>query len=126
MFEKLASLRQTGTVDEYVREFELLVALAQATITTEDQVLRYFLAGLCQDVRGQVRPHDPQDVMRAMEVARDVEEAMRGFRNFGGSQVRNPSTGFRYQSGGGIVSRVGSFGGTNNPPHSSGGSRNTP
>lgn len=36
-------------------------------------MLGYFLAGLRQDIRGQVRPHYPQDVVRAMEVARDVE-----------------------------------------------------
>lgn len=51
---------------------------------------------------------------------------MRGVRNLGGNQSRNPSTGFRYQGGGGIVGRVGSFNGANNTPHSSGGSRNTP
>lgn len=60
VFEKLASLRQTGTIKEYVQEFELLVA--QASNTSEDQMLGYFFAGLHQDIRGQVRPHDPQDV----------------------------------------------------------------
>lgn len=72
VYEKLASLRQTGTVEEYVQEFELLVV--QAANTSEDRILGYFLAGLRQDIQGQVHPHDTEDVLRAMEVARDVEE----------------------------------------------------
>lgn len=110
VYERLAALRQTGTVEEYVQQFELLVA--QAPTTSEDQMLGYFLVGLRQDIRGQVRPRDPQDVTPAMEVVRDIEEAMKGFRNYGGSQNRNSGMRFRYQGGGGIVSRVGAFSGT--------------
>lgn len=33
------------------------------------------------------RPHDPQYVLRAMEVVRDVEEAMRDARSYGGNQT---------------------------------------
>ena len=69
----MASLRQIGGVEEYVQEFELLVA--QAKPSAEDQILGYFLAGLRQDIRSLVRPHDPRDLTRAMEVACDIEEA---------------------------------------------------
>lgn len=43
VYGRLASLRQTGGVEEYVQEFELLVA--QTTTTADDQLLEYFLAG---------------------------------------------------------------------------------
>ena len=75
VYERLASLRQIGGVEKYVQEFELLVA--QAKPSAEDQILGYFLAGLRQDIRSLVRPHDPRDLTRAMEVACDVEEAMK-------------------------------------------------
>lgn len=59
MYERLATIRQTGGVEDFVQEFEVLVA--QAKPNTEDQVLGYFLAGLRQDIRSLVRPHDPKD-----------------------------------------------------------------
>ena len=81
IYERLASLRQTGGVEEYVQEFELLVV--QAKPSAEDQILGYFLAGLRQDIRSLVCPHDPRDLTRAMEVACDVEEAMKQMRSYG-------------------------------------------
>lgn len=122
VFEKLASLKQTGSVDEYVQEFELLVA--RATNTAEEQMLGYFLTGLSHEIQGQVHPHDLQDVVRAMEVARDVEEALKGVRSYGVSSVKSVSTGFRYQGSGGIVSRGGTFGNNNSQQYSSGGAKN--
>lgn len=123
VFERLATLRQMGNVEDYVQEFELLVA--QAPSISEDQLLGYFLTGLRQDIRGQVRPHDTKDLTRAMEVARDIEEAMKEVRSFGGASSRNPNTGFMYQGGGGIVSRVGTLGGANSAQSSNGPGRNS-
>lgn len=60
-------------MDEYIQEFEMLVA--QATRVTEDQLLGYFFAGLQGNVRRQIRPDNPRDLLTATEVARDVEEA---------------------------------------------------
>lgn len=93
VYERLATLRQSSSMDEYVQEFELLVA--QASTTSEEQLLWYFLAGLRQDIRRQVRPHDPKDLTRSMEIARDVEEAMKVTQTIGGSLNRNNSN-FRY------------------------------
>ena len=42
----------------------------------QSQLMGYFLAGLRQEVRNLIRPHDPADLMRAMELARDIELAM--------------------------------------------------
>ncbi|WVZ14135.1 hypothetical protein V8G54_011701 [Vigna mungo] len=49
IFEKLAANRQTGTVDEYIRDFEIMVE--QTKGVTDEQLLGYFLAGLQDNVR---------------------------------------------------------------------------
>ena len=85
------ALRQTGGVEEYVQEFELLIA--QAAPNAEDQLLGYFLAGLRPDIRSLVRPYDPRDLARAMEVACDVEEAMRQMQVFESIQGASASSG---------------------------------
>lgn len=74
VFERLASLRQEGTVEEFVRNFEVLTG--QTRGIPEEQVLGYFLVGLREDVKGQVRIQNLSDLMEAMRVARDVEDAM--------------------------------------------------
>lgn len=51
----------------YVQEFEVL--MVQAPATMEEQLLGYFLARLRQDIRNQVRPYDPKELTRAMEIA---------------------------------------------------------
>jgi len=75
VFEKLAKLKQNGRVEEYIQEFEGLVS--QARSIGEEQLLRYFFAGLQPKIRNQIRPHDPKEVMREMEIALDVEEAFK-------------------------------------------------
>lgn len=40
-----------------------------------------------------------------MEVARDIEEAMKGAQNYGEAPLRTQGTSFRYQRGGGVVTR---------------------
>ncbi|WVZ18213.1 hypothetical protein V8G54_005535 [Vigna mungo] len=89
VFERLATLRQEGTVEEFVRSFEVLTSHTRGI--PEEQVLRYFLAGLREDVKGQVRIQNPPDLMEAMRVARDVEDAMvRSQGNFLGGVKINP------------------------------------
>lgn len=43
MFEKLASMQQRGAVEDYVQEFETLVA--QTRGVTEEQLMWYFFSG---------------------------------------------------------------------------------
>lgn len=49
-------MRQRGTVEEYVQEFEMLVA--QAIVVMEDQLFGYFFARLQGRLQNQIRPHD--------------------------------------------------------------------
>ncbi|XP_022631874.1 uncharacterized protein LOC111240668 [Vigna radiata var. radiata] len=74
VFERLATLRQEGSVEEFVRNFEVLTGHMRGIL--EEQVFGYFIAGLREDVKGQVRIQKPADLMEAMRVARDVEDAM--------------------------------------------------
>ncbi|KOM56054.1 hypothetical protein LR48_Vigan10g194600 [Vigna angularis] len=73
--EQLTALRQTATVDEYVQYFKILAG--QTKRVSDEQLLGYFLVGLKEDIRNQVRQHDPQEWMVAMRIAGDVEEFQR-------------------------------------------------
>lgn len=110
VYERLAMIKQTASVEEYIQEFELLIA--QARPKDEEQTLGYFMAGLRPGIRGQVRPHDPKDLSRAMEIARDIEEALKEVRNYNAPQGRSAATGFRYQGSSGVVSRTETVGGS--------------
>ncbi|WVZ20135.1 hypothetical protein V8G54_007457 [Vigna mungo] len=94
VFERLATIRQERTVEEFVRQFEILTG--QTKGIPEDQVLGYFLAGLREEVKGQVRIQNPTKLMEAMRIARDVEDAMMRTpgSHFGGAKM-NPA--FRTQ-----------------------------
>ncbi|WVZ21137.1 hypothetical protein V8G54_008459 [Vigna mungo] len=74
VFERLATIRQERTAEEFVRKFEILTG--QTRGIPEDQVLGYFLDGLREEVKGQVRIQIPAKLMDAMRIARDVEDAM--------------------------------------------------
>ncbi|WVZ01161.1 hypothetical protein V8G54_027230 [Vigna mungo] len=63
-----------GTVEEFVCNFK--VVMGQTRGVPEEQVLGYFLPGLREDVKGQVRIQNPPDLMEAMRIARDVEDTM--------------------------------------------------
>ncbi|RZC28895.1 hypothetical protein D0Y65_000750 [Glycine soja] len=70
--------------------------------------------GLSQDIQSLVCPHDSKELVRAMEVAHNIEDSMKQVQSFGNLQGWSTSVGFRYQGGNGAVSRLGAFGGTNN------------
>lgn len=53
VFEQLTSLRQIGTVEEYIRCFESLVA--QVPRLMEGQYFAYFTNGLREDIRARLR-----------------------------------------------------------------------
>ncbi|XP_017428812.2 uncharacterized protein LOC108336878 [Vigna angularis] len=106
-FEKLAVVRQRGGVDEYIQEFEVLVA--QATEVTEDQLLGYFFAGLQERLRNTVRPHDPCDLLTAMERARDVEQVGLTSRGSSGAGGKGGATWGRYHASSGTVARTKTF-----------------
>jgi hypothetical protein len=53
VYEELTDLKQDGTVDEYITEFEYLIA--QIPKLPEKQFRGYFLHGLKAEIRGKVR-----------------------------------------------------------------------
>src|ERR1044072_6230191 len=74
-YKKLKILRQVGSIDDYLREFEAL--MVQITKPCDDQMLGYFMAGLKLQVRCRVRSFRPTQVVHAMEIARIVDEEIR-------------------------------------------------
>lgn len=122
VYERLAAVRQSGNVGDFVQEFELLVA--QAPQTPEDQLMGYFLAGLRPDIQNHVRLHDPKSLIRAMEIARDVEEAMQEDPGGDGPTNRSFKSGSRFQGGGGAISLLQPVEGSS-PGHSTNGAGRT-
>jgi len=80
VFKQLAKVKQQGSMEENIQgsmeeciqEFELPVS--QAPTLTEEQLIGYFLAGLQPKIRHQIRPHDPKELTRAMDIALDMED----------------------------------------------------
>ncbi|KOM50604.1 hypothetical protein LR48_Vigan08g143100 [Vigna angularis] len=50
VFERIAAIKQAGMVQEYIRDFEVLVG--QTTRIPEEQLLGYFMVGLQEEVGG--------------------------------------------------------------------------
>ncbi|KAK2367399.1 hypothetical protein QL285_080687 [Trifolium repens] len=74
-FEELSTLRQTGSVEEFVEAFELLSS--QVGRLPEEQYLGYFMSGLKSPIRRRVRTLNPATRMQMMRIAKDVEEELR-------------------------------------------------
>ncbi|EXB28928.1 hypothetical protein L484_012687 [Morus notabilis] len=106
-YERLTTLRQTGSVAEYIEEF--VATVVQVPELPDPQALGYFMGGLKDVLRRCIRTHNPTDVSRAMELACDVEEEL-GIQTtgvFGGRQGGNMSfTNHRYSSGQGTFGRA--------------------
>ncbi|WVZ04390.1 hypothetical protein V8G54_025196 [Vigna mungo] len=94
--------------------------LGQATELTEEHLMGYFFAGLHSNIRIQIRPHNFRDLLRAIEIARDVEEV--STENRVGERTTNRSRGYQnnYHGSGGVISRVETLKGTRKEPGSSG------
>ncbi|CAJ2649147.1 unnamed protein product [Trifolium pratense] len=74
-FEELSTLRQTGSVEEFVEAFELLSS--QVGRLPEEQYLGYFMSGLKSSIRRRVRTLNPSNRMHLMRMAKDVEEELK-------------------------------------------------
>lgn len=48
-YERLATLKQEGDMEEYVRRFEVLIV--QVLEIPEDQILSYFMGGLKDEIK---------------------------------------------------------------------------
>lgn len=91
VFKRLATIKQSGFVEEYIQDFKILVG--QTKGVAEEQLMRYFIAGLQEWIRNQVRLLDSQELIIAMRMARDVEELHGGAMAGGRSMVKNQSEG---------------------------------
>lgn len=74
-FEELSTLRQKGSVEEFVEAFELLSS--QVGRLPEEQYLGYFMSGLKPQIRRRVRTLNPQNRMQMMRIAKDVEDELK-------------------------------------------------
>ncbi|WJX52291.1 hypothetical protein P8452_38420 [Trifolium repens] len=92
VYEQLSDLRQRGTIDEYITDFEYLIA--QIPRLPEKQFQGYFLHGLKSDIRGKVRSLMALGGMtraKLMMVTRAVEKEVNG--GGGSSLPRRPRSG---------------------------------
>ncbi|MCH82511.1 retrotransposon gag protein [Trifolium medium] len=106
VYEQLTELKQEGTVEEFITEFEYLIA--QIPKLPEKQFRGYFLHGLKPEIRGKVRSLVALGEMsrtKLLQVTRAVEKEVKG------SNGSNFSRG--HKRGGGLY-RSGSQGGNRN------------
>jgi hypothetical protein len=88
VYEQLTELKQGGTVDEYITEFEYLIA--QIPKLPDKQFLSYFLHGLKSEIKGKVRSLAALgDISRTklLHVTRAVERETKGS---GSNMYRGP------------------------------------
>ncbi|XP_058734110.1 uncharacterized protein LOC131605817 [Vicia villosa] len=93
VYEQLTELKQEGTVEEYITEFEYLTA--QIPKLPEKQFRGYFLHGLKPEIRGKVRSLAAMGEMnrtKLLQVTRVVEREVRGGN--GTSFNRGPKSGY--------------------------------
>lgn len=94
VFEQLSDLQQKGSVEDYIRDFEFLIA--QVPRLPDNQYLGYFLHGLKEEIRGRVRSFvalGPIPRSKLMHVTRAVEKELGG-REGGSGQSRGYRSGF--------------------------------
>lgn len=92
-FEELSTLRQTGSVEEFVEAFELLSS--QVGRLLEEQYLGYFISGLKAQIRRRVRTLNPQNRMQMMRMAKDVEDELKDEDDGGERRYGKKSVGYR-------------------------------
>ena len=74
LFLQLKMLRQVGSVDEFVEEFEMLAS--QVSGITDEQYMGLFMGGLKEDIRLEVQTLEPQNRYKAVSMARNVERKL--------------------------------------------------
>ncbi|MCH92914.1 retrotransposon gag protein, partial [Trifolium medium] len=107
VYEQLTALRQKGTVEEYITEFEYLTA--QIPRLPDKQFQGYFLHGLRGEIRGKVRSLAVLGSMsraKLLQVARMVEREVKGDIGSGYSRGSR-SSGYGFKAGGNGSGRTG-------------------
>lgn len=101
VYEQLTELKQEGSVEDYITEFEYLIA--QIPRLPEKQFQGYFLHGLQPEIRGRVRTLATMGEMsrtKLLQVTRAVEKEVKGGNGSGFG--RGPKNGpYRSNSHGG-------------------------
>ncbi|KAL8120175.1 hypothetical protein AgCh_017351 [Apium graveolens] len=88
-YEKLAELRQDSTVEEYIQAFEYVAGMILGL--PEQAYVGNFINGLKENIKRRLRVHDPQELVRTMELARDIEDELaEGNPTQVGSQSHRP------------------------------------
>lgn len=72
-FRELAQLKQYGTVDAYIAEFQRLSVMV--TGVTERRLVILFSEGLTEPLKGWIKAFDPPSLQEAMKKARNMEWA---------------------------------------------------
>lgn len=88
---------------EYIRNFEMLAS--QAKRTPEEAILGYFITGLRKTIKDAVRVQDPTRLVKAMGIARRIEEMKKDSRDEGQASQRLNGVHFRSS---GVVTQNGS------------------
>lgn len=88
---------------DYIQEFEALVA--QAPNTMKNNYWDISLLDLKFAIRNQIRPLDPKDLMRAMEIAMNLEESGNEEKR-GTSANWNMASNSCYTGGSGVAARA--------------------
>lgn len=68
---ELSKLKQTGSVEQFQRQFEKLSA--QTASLTSEQGMQIFIGGLREDIAVEVKLHNPPDLSTAMSLAQLYE-----------------------------------------------------
>ncbi|MCH87096.1 retrotransposon gag protein, partial [Trifolium medium] len=94
VYEQLTELRQRGSVEEYITDFEYLTA--QIPRLPEKQYLGYFLHGLKEEIRGKVRSLTVVGNLsrsKVLQVARTVERETKRDQGSGFNKAHRPGHG---------------------------------
>ncbi|MCH79728.1 Ty3/gypsy retrotransposon protein, partial [Trifolium medium] len=84
VYEQLTELKQTGTVEEYIVEFEYLIA--QIPKLPDKQFRGYFIHGLKSEIKGKVRSliaMGEVSRLKLLQIARAVEKEVKGSSGVG-------------------------------------------
>lgn len=70
-YEQLATIRQEGSIGNYINVFMELAVQVEGM--SNQQSLGYFLSGLQEEIRVQIRSHDTSDLAYTMTLAYGIE-----------------------------------------------------
>ena len=73
-FKELAQLKQVGTPEAYMLEFENISVMVSDV--SMDRLVLFFTEGLTEPLRGLVKSHKPTTLKDAMNLTRDLQNVL--------------------------------------------------